>query len=121
MPIRRDEVPLGVEVLGDGPVTVLRLTGVADYESATVLRAILTELVAQGDPVVVDVTALRLLDAYSLGLLLVARRRITLTLAGASGIVLRVLELTATDKAFGPDPHLPPPRSAADRPTTTDG
>jgi anti-anti-sigma factor len=109
MPIHRDEVPLRVQVLGGGPVTVLRLTGVADYGTAAELGAALTELVARGDPVVVDATALRLLDAYSLGLLLVARRRIALTLAGATGIVLRVLELTGTDKTFGPDPQLPPP------------
>lgn len=80
----------------DGSPRVLQLFGEADIATLGMLRRELAHLAAthQAD-VVVDVTGLKFCDVASAHLILTARRRVPVTIGGATGSVKRVLDLVS--------------------------
>jgi anti-sigma B factor antagonist len=85
---------------GDDGLTVVRVDGEHDLSTAPALRSQLEQLIADGGPVVVDLTEATFIDSSILGTLLQARRD-----AGDAGVgfavahdgadaVERVLEIT---------------------------
>jgi anti-sigma B factor antagonist len=86
---------------GDDSLTVVRINGEHDLSTAPALRSQLEQLIADGGPLVVDLTEATFIDSSILGTLLQARRD-----AGEAGVgfavahgggfdsVGRVLEIT---------------------------
>lgn len=97
---------LRIEVTGDGPRRVVRLRGECDIASAPALQEALQPLRGPDvTDVVVDTSDLDFLDSTGLGVLIGALKRLRetggeLRIAGASGAVLRVLEVTGLDKVI---------------------
>ena len=93
----------GVRVDRWDAAAVLSVRGPIDLYTAPVLRAVLHDLLADVETVVVDLSATTLLDAHSAGMLVstrrwAAKRHSTLALRAPHGRVARVLELTGLDK-----------------------
>jgi anti-sigma B factor antagonist len=97
---------LEISVREAGPARVVVLTGSCDLATAPNLRQMLQPFVPPGvNEVTIDVTALDFIDSTGLGVVLGAMRRLregggVLQIAGAQGIVLRVLEITDLDKVI---------------------
>lgn len=85
---------------------VVRMEGSCDLATAPRLRQTLQPFVPpEVEEVVLDVSALEFIDSTGLGVVLGAMRRLregggTLRIAGAHGIVRRVLEITDLDKVI---------------------
>ncbi|KAA9379642.1 STAS domain-containing protein [Microbispora cellulosiformans] len=89
----------------DGPRVVLVADGELDAASSDLLRAAFEEVVQAGQHTVVDVSALTFCDSSSLRLLLSLRDRCAagggrLVLAGARGVLARLLHITGLNRAF---------------------
>jgi anti-sigma B factor antagonist len=97
---------LDITIRGDGTERTVHLEGTCDLASAPQLREKLTELRPPAvKDLIVDVSGLEFIDSTGLGLLLGAMRRLresggSLSIAGATGGVLRVLEITDLDKVI---------------------
>ena len=97
--------PLGrIEVeRDDGETAVVALIGVIDMDVSRELRAVLDGLVAQD--VVIDMRTTEYIDSVTIGTLVAARQAgQALTLQGATGEPMRVLELSGVDGLFD---HMP--------------
>ena len=98
------DLTIGVE--GTGTTRVIRMEGSCDLATAPRLRQTLQPFVPpEVNEVVLDVSALEFIDSTGLGVVLGAMRRLregggTLRIAGANGIVRRVLEITDLDKVI---------------------
>lgn len=96
----------GIDVEGNGSSRVVKLTGECDLSSAPALRETLRPLVPPDvTQLTVDVSGLDFIDSTGLGVIVGALRRIReaggeLTMSGAQGQVLRVLEVTRLDRAI---------------------
>ena len=97
---------LTISVHANGKSRVVRMEGSCDLATAPRLRQTLQPLTPPDvDEVVLDVSALEFIDSTGLGVVLGAMRRLregggTLRIAGANGIVRRVLEITDLDKVI---------------------
>ena len=97
---------LTIAVDADGTTRIIRMEGSCDLATAPRLRQTLQPLVPpEVNEVVLDVSALEFIDSTGLGVVLGAMRRLregggTLRIAGANGIVRRVLEITDLDKVI---------------------
>jgi anti-anti-sigma factor len=85
--------------------TIVELQGRVDVSTASELAQALSRLVVTGDVVLVDLSAVVLVDSAALAALVLAqknarRRHGDLVLAGATGETLRLLQLTGLDRAF---------------------
>ena len=95
-----------IVVDGNGSSRTVRLEGECDISSAPTLREALRPLVPPDVmQLMVDVSALDFIDSTGLGVIMGALRRLRegggeLTLSGARGAVLRVLEVTRLDRAI---------------------
>lgn len=95
-----------IVVDGNGTSRTVRLEGECDISSAPALREALRPLVPPDvTRLTVDVSALDFIDSTGLGVIVGALRRMRegggeLTLSGAHGSVLRVLEVTRLDRAI---------------------
>ena len=84
----------------DGSPRVLQLFGEADIATLAMLRRELAHLAAtHQEDVVVDVAGLTFCDVASAHLILTARRRVPVTLSGATGSVKRVFDLVSALQA----------------------
>jgi anti-sigma B factor antagonist len=99
-------VDLTISVNENGSARIVRLEGSCDLATAPQLRQTLHELTPPGvEDVVLDVSDLEFIDSTGLGVVLGAMRRLregggSLSIAGAQGIVRRVLEITDLDKVI---------------------
>jgi anti-sigma B factor antagonist len=97
---------LVINIAESGATRVVKLEGSCDLATAPNLRQTLQGLVPPGvKEVVLDVTDLEFIDSTGLGVVLGAMRRLregggVLRIAGAHGIVKRVLEITDLDKVI---------------------
>ena len=97
---------LTIRVDESGTTRVVHLSGSCDLASAPGLRQTLHGLTPpEVQDVILDVTALEFIDSTGLGVVLGAMRRLregggSLSIAGADGIVRRVLEITDLDKVI---------------------
>ena len=97
---------LQIEIDGDASHRRVRLEGECDIGSAPALRETLRPLVPpEVSELVIDVSNLDFIDSTGLGVIVGALRRMRegggdLSLAGAHGVVLRVLEVTKLDQAI---------------------
>jgi anti-sigma B factor antagonist len=88
----------------DSGVRIVRLQGPTDVSQALELRELLGQQIdAPGARVLLDLSAVTLVDSSGVGVLVAAHRRAeaagaTMALAGASQPVGRVFELTRTDR-----------------------
>jgi anti-sigma B factor antagonist len=99
-------VELTISVAENGTSRLVKLEGTCDLATAPDLRQALQPLVPPDvQEVVVDMTALEFIDSTGLGVILGSMRRLregggVLRIAGASGTVRRVLEITDLDKVI---------------------
>lgn len=98
---------------------IARLSGEVDLSNAADLQRLLCDLVERA-PVVVDLSSLDFLDSTGLSALIVARRRADergtrLVLAGARGVVRKVLEITKLDRHLGSHDDVPAAVAAVTR------
>jgi anti-sigma B factor antagonist len=99
-------VDLSIGVIANGTATTVKLEGTCDLATAPELKAALQPLLPpEVRDVIVDVTDLEFIDSTGLGVILGAMRRLregggTLQIAGATGTVKRVLEVTDLDKVI---------------------
>ena len=97
---------LRIAVTENGTSRTVRLEGTCDLATAPELRNALQQLTPpEIREVTVEVSALEFIDSTGLGVILGAMRRLregagTLRIAGASGTVRRVLEITDLDKVI---------------------
>jgi anti-sigma B factor antagonist len=97
---------LTIRVTENGSTRCVRLGGSCDLATAPGLRQTLHELhPPEVSEVVLDVSDLEFIDSTGLGVVLGAMRRLregggSLSIAGAQGIVRRVLEITDLDKVI---------------------
>lgn len=97
---------LSIRVDENGTSRTVKLEGSCDLATAPRLRQTLQGLVPPDvDDVVLDVSDLEFIDSTGLGVVLGAMRRLregggSLSIAGAHGIVRRVLEITDLDKVI---------------------
>ena len=103
---------------------MVRLNGVVDLAAAPMVRAVLQDLLDDVALIFVDLEAVTLIDAHSVGMLLAAHRRAyengsALWLRGARGRVLRVLEITGVDKLCDPPDVALPAEPGMDRTVET--
>lgn len=95
-----------IRVDGTGTARTVRLGGSCDLATAPALRQTLHALTPpEVHDVTLDVSGLEFIDSTGLGVVLGAMRRLreaggTLAIAGAAGIVRRVLEITDLDKVI---------------------
>src|SRR3954466_1166466 len=110
-------IDLDVTVKGEDETRVVHLEGTCDLASAPKLKEALTEIRPPAVMhIVIDVSGLEFVDSTGLGLMLGALRRLreaggTLKIAGATGAVLRVLEVTDLDKVIPLFPDVETARS----------
>jgi RNA polymerase sigma-B factor len=95
--------PLTLRVQDRRSIVVVDASGVVDFTTAPLLRAVLAELVEDDRSVVLDLAEVTLLDGHSVGMLVASaraasRRGTTLRIRRASGRVLRVLEIVGVTK-----------------------
>jgi anti-sigma B factor antagonist len=99
-------VDLNIRVDESGTTRTVRLGGSCDLATAPALRQTLHGLVPpEVNYFVIDVSELEFIDSTGLGVVLGAMRRLregggSLAIAGATGIVRRVLEITDLDKVI---------------------
>jgi anti-sigma B factor antagonist len=99
-------VDLSITITESGSDRTVRLEGTCDLATAPDLRTALQPLVPpEVQDLIVDVSALEFIDSTGLGVILGAMRRLReggghLRIAGASGTVRRVLEITDLDKVI---------------------
>jgi anti-sigma B factor antagonist len=99
-------VDLTIRVDESGATRTVRVGGSCDLATAPALRQTLHALTPpEVQSVVLDVTDLEFIDSTGLGVVLGAMRRLregggSLAIAGAHGIVRRVLEITDLDKVI---------------------
>lgn len=92
------------EITDQGGVKVVRLRGPIDVSSAMALRELLgAQIDSPNARVLLDLTDVGLIDSSGIGILVTAHRRADgqgarFALAGASGTVARVFEMTRTNK-----------------------
>lgn len=97
---------LTIAIAENGTNRTVRLDGTCDLATAPELRQALQPLVPPDvKEVTLDLSALEFIDSTGLGVILGAMRRLregggTLRIAGASGTVRRVLEITDLDKVI---------------------
>ena len=97
---------LSIRVDENGTTRHVRLSGSCDLATAPALRQTLHGLTPpEVHDVVLDVSELEFIDSTGLGVVLGAMRRLregggSLAIAGATGIVRRVLEITDLDKVI---------------------
>ena len=97
---------LSIRVDENGTTRHVRLGGSCDLATAPALRQTLHGLTPpEVNDVVLDVSDLEFIDSTGLGVVLGAMRRLregggSLAIAGATGIVRRVLEITDLDKVI---------------------
>ncbi len=97
---------LSIRVDENGTTRTVRLGGSCDLATAPGLRQTLHGLTPpEVNDVILDVTELEFIDSTGLGVVLGAMRRLregggSLAIAGAAGIVRRVLEITDLDKVI---------------------
>ena len=97
---------LSITVTENGASRTVRLEGTCDLATAPDLRNALQPLLPPGvQEVIVDVSELEFIDSTGLGVILGAMRRLregggALRIAGATGSVRRVLEITDLDKVI---------------------
>jgi anti-sigma B factor antagonist len=97
---------LRITTTENGASRTVRLEGTCDLATAPELRNALQPLLPpEVQEVIVDVSALEFIDSTGLGVILGAMRRLregagTLRIAGATGTVRRVLEITDLDKVI---------------------
>ncbi len=92
--------------------TVVAVTGDVDFRDAVEFRTYLTDVVAVGLPVVVDLTDVTFMDSTGLGVLIQAHKRLTergavLVLVCPDNALRRLLRITALDRVFTIAPTLP--------------
>ena len=110
---------LAITVDDRRPPTVLSVGGDLDLNTAPELLQALTRLVDDGRrAVVVDLTGVDFCDSSGLSVLVRVRNRLTelggsVTLAAATPIVQRVLEVSGLDEIFGTYPSVEAARAAA--------
>lgn len=106
----------------DGGRRIVRPDGALDVSEAIHLREVLGEqLDGPGARVLVDLSAVRIVDSSGVGILVTAHRRAAtlgarLVLAGAQPTVRRVFELTRTDRLLRIVPTLAEGVEALDAP-----
>jgi anti-sigma B factor antagonist len=99
-------VDLTIRTDENGTARMVKLEGSCDLATAPRLRQALHGLTPPDvDNVVLDVSELEFIDSTGLGVVLGAMRRLregggSLSIAGAQGIVRRVLEITDLDKVI---------------------
>jgi len=100
----------------DGPWAVVGVRGELDLHTSTALRDRLRELIDEGhDRIAVDMTEGAFMDSSSLGVLVVAMKRLRekggeLSLVGVTGSPSKVLSLTGMDRVipmYGTPSELP--------------
>lgn len=94
---------LDVDLIRRGATATLTLRGTADVFTCPVLRDRISEVAADGATrLELDLTGLRFIDSSGLGVLADAHRTFVgaVTARGASGLVLRVLQVAATAPAL---------------------
>lgn len=97
---------LDLEVVEDGPVTVIRLSGDFDLASVPGVRQRLLDLAVDGRVnQVLDLTAVTFMDSAGLGAIVSTRRRLrplqgTLVLVCTNDTILRLLRLTSMDRVL---------------------
>jgi anti-sigma B factor antagonist len=97
---------LKITVANNSNRSTVRLEGSCDLATAPALRQTLQGMVPPDvQTVVLDVTELEFIDSTGLGVVLGAMRRLregggSLSIAGARGLVKRVLEITDLDKVI---------------------
>lgn len=97
---------LTIAVSENGSAHVVKLEGTCDLATAPDLRQALQPLVPpEVQDVIIDVSQLEFIDSTGLGVMLGAMRRLReggggLRIAGATGTVRRVLEITDLDKVI---------------------
>jgi anti-sigma B factor antagonist len=118
---------LAITVDDRRPPTVLSVGGDLDLNTAPELLQALTRLVDDGRrAVVVDLTGVGFCDSSGLSVLVRVRNRLTelggsVTLAAATPIVQRVLEVSGLDEIFGMYPSVEAARAAAAGTESGDG
>jgi anti-sigma B factor antagonist len=95
---------LQIRVQNANGTAIVRLTGEIDLSNAARLQDQLSVLVEQAQ-VVIDLSEVTFIDSTGLSALIVGHRRAAgagtgMHLAGATGTVLRLLELTQLDRHF---------------------
>jgi anti-anti-sigma factor len=88
---------LAVRIVEDGAATVLELAGRIDAGTVALARDKLAEIVAGGDPVILDIAQLTYLSSAGLRLIIMAMKqaqasRQTFVIAGARGVVRQVID-----------------------------
>jgi anti-anti-sigma factor len=94
---------LDIDLTWRGRTAVLTLGGAVDLYTAHLLEGRVVEAAADGaTDLHVDLTGLRFIDSSGLGALIEAHHRLPgrVSVSGASGLVLRVLEAAATAPAL---------------------
>ena len=96
---------LDVSTPAPGQVPVATVTGEVDVYSASTLRDGLTELLAAGTGVVVDLTGVGFLDSTGLGALVAARKTaeehgVALPLVCTAERILKLFTITGLDGVF---------------------
>ena len=84
---------------------LLHLTGEVDLHNSPEVRRCLLEILDQGYPVIVDFSDLKYIDSSGMatlveGLNIANKKNLSLTIAGANGAPLQVLELTRLNQVF---------------------
>jgi RNA polymerase sigma-B factor len=82
---------------------VVRASGLIDFTTAPLLRAVLSELLDRGQSIILDLDEVTLLDAHSIGMLVAAARRASrrgyeFRARNAVGRVLRVMDIAGVGK-----------------------
>lgn len=96
---------LDVTPAGAGRAPVAVVAGEVDVSSAAALRDGLTELIATGTSVVVDLTGVAFLDSTGLGALVTARKTaedhgVSLLLVCSADRILKLFTITGLDGVF---------------------
>jgi RNA polymerase sigma-B factor len=115
MPSGRGTVPLTLRIEDRPSTVVVEARGVVDFTTAPLLRAVLTQLIADNRSIVLDLAQVNLLDGHSIGVLVASARRAsrhgsTFRVQGATGRVLRVMEIVGVTKLLE-EPDEPAERS----------
>jgi RNA polymerase sigma-B factor len=115
---------LTVRIMRTNEITVLHLTGVVDLAAGQGLRVLLRHLLAaeqagEAPELVVDLSAVSLLDASGIGILVNAHKQAgqrlgRLRVQGACGRVLTALEITGDAKSLGVYSTVDPPDETAE-------
>jgi RNA polymerase sigma-B factor len=100
--------PLMLRIIEYPSAVVIHASGTVEFATVSVLRAVLFDLLAEPRHVMLDLSGVNLLDGHSVGVLVAAQRhaeqhRASLWARGATGRVLRVLEVTDVAKLLGLD------------------